>query len=172
MSLSCSRVRVLLIITLLGIFEQVKERVQEIRLDPPEGLQRTPGPVAILYDFQRDQALRASGKRLPRSTRTIWLILDAAGLIERDSLRRRSVHEPPEPLEEVPMDFKDVSTVPTDLHDADAKRAHVIETCNFVDAGTSLLLDAQVHEDFHARLGFSGSGRFLTTLWLPQDGDV
>lgn len=65
------------------IDEQVKERIQQIRQEPPEGLQRTPGPGPSSYYLQRDQALLASGKRLPRSTRTIWRILYAAGLIER-----------------------------------------------------------------------------------------
>jgi hypothetical protein len=150
------------------IDEEVKERIQEIRLNPPEGLQRTPGPVAILYYLQRDQQLQAKGKRLPRSTRTIWLILDEAGLIERDPAHKRSSHEPPEPLEEVQMDFKDVSTVPADLHDPDAKRAHFIETCNFVDAGTSILLDAQVHEDFHAETAFLSVVAFLQRYGCPK----
>ena len=62
------------------IDEEVKERVQEIRLDPPNHLKRTPGPVAILYYLHRDQELLAKGTRLPRSSRTIWRILDEAGL--------------------------------------------------------------------------------------------
>ncbi len=93
-------------------------------------------------------------------------------MIERDPLCRHSRHEPPAPLEEVQMDFKDLSTVPMDLHDPDAKRAHVVEACNFMDAGTSILLDAQVHSDFHARLGFPGCGGLFTTVWLPQDVDL
>jgi hypothetical protein len=70
-------------------------------------------------------------------------------------------------LEEVQLDFKDVSTVPLDLHDPDAKRAHVIETCNFVDAGTSILLDAQVHEDFHAETAFQAVVAFLRRYGCP-----
>jgi transposase InsO family protein len=150
------------------IDQEVKERIQEIRLDPPEGLQRTPGPVAIAYYLQRDQALLAAGKRLPRSTRTIWRILDAAGLIERDPLRRHSAHEPPEPMQEVQMDFKDLSTVPADLHDPDAKRAHVVEACNFVDAGTSILLEAFIHEDFHAETAFQAVVAFLRHYGCPK----
>jgi hypothetical protein len=150
------------------IDEQVKERIQQIRLEPPEGLQRTPGPVTILYYLPRDPELQAASCRLPRSTRTIWLILDAAGLIERDPARKHSAHEPPEPGEEVQMDFKDVSTVPVDLHDPDAKRAHMIETCNFVDAGTSILLDAQIHEDFHAETAFQAVVAFLQRYGCPK----
>jgi hypothetical protein len=33
------------------------------------------------------------------------------------------------------------TTVPAD---PDGKRQHVVETCNFIDAGTSILLQAQV----------------------------
>lgn len=147
---------------------QVKERIQQIRLEPPEGLQRTPGPVTISYYLQRDQALLATGKRLPRSTRTIWRILDEAGLIERDPLRRHLAHEPPEPMEEIQMDFKDLSTVPMDLHDPNAKRAHVVEACNFIDAGTSILLEAFVHEDFHAETAFQAVVAFLRHYGCPK----
>ncbi len=52
------------------IDEEVKEQIQQIRLDPPEGLQRTPGPLAISSYLQRDEPLLARGKRLPRSRRT------------------------------------------------------------------------------------------------------
>ena len=102
---------------------EVKERVLSIRQAPPEPLQRTPGPLAILYYLQRDEALQAKKARLPRSTRTIWRILDAAGAIERDHPRQRSPRLPRAPLEEVQLDFKDVSTVPADLHDPDARAA-------------------------------------------------
>ena len=149
------------------IDEVVQERVQEIRLEPPEDLKRTPGPVAILYYLRHDQGLQAKGIRLPRSTRTIWRILDTAGLIEREPGRKRSPRQPPAPLEEIQIDFKDISTVPLDRHDPDAKRAHVIETCNFVDAGTSIVLDAQAHSDFHAETAFQAVVAFLRRYGVP-----
>ena len=147
---------------------EVNERVLSIRQSPPEPLQRTPGPLAILYYLQRDEALQAKAVRLPRSTRTIWRILDAAGMIERDPPRQRSPRLPRAPLEEVQLDFKDVSTVPVDLHDPDAKRQHVIEVCNFIDAGTSLLLHAQAHEDFHAETAFQAVVTFLRRYGCPS----
>jgi Integrase core domain/Homeodomain-like domain len=150
------------------IDEEIQERIRQIRQEPPEGLQRTPGPVAILYYLQRDEAALATGKRLPRSTRTIWRILDAAGLIVRDPVRKHAAQEPPEPLEEVQLDFKDVSTAAPDWHDPDAKRAHLIETCNFVDAGTSIWLDAQVREDFHAETAFQAVVAFLQRYGCPK----
>src|SRR6516162_1223020 len=45
-------------------------RILAIRDEPPEHLQRTPGPKALLYYLHRDQELLAQGLRLPRSTRT------------------------------------------------------------------------------------------------------
>jgi hypothetical protein len=45
------------------------------------------------------------------------------------------------------LDFKDVSTVPPE---SDGKKQHVVEVLNTVDTGTSLLLNAQVREDFTA----------------------
>ena len=50
---------------------QVVDRLLEIRDDPPEGLNRTPGPKAILYYLNRDEALKEQQLRRPQSTRTI-----------------------------------------------------------------------------------------------------
>jgi hypothetical protein len=60
------------------ISPQAVGRILEIRDDPPENFHRTPGPKAILYYLGRDQALQSSGGLVPRSTRTIWQVLDGA----------------------------------------------------------------------------------------------
>jgi hypothetical protein len=46
----------------------VVQRILEIRLAPPENLQRVPGPEAILYYLHRDPALQQVGVRLPTSS--------------------------------------------------------------------------------------------------------
>jgi transposase InsO family protein len=150
------------------ISDEVKKRIEEIRLSPPDNLKRTPGPQAILYYLHKDETLRQQGLRLPRSTRTIWQILDQAGLIERDTLFARSPLPLLEPLQEVQMDFKDASTVSADPADPDGKRQHVVEVCNFVDAGTSRLLSAQVHADFHAETAFLAVVAFFRQYGLPE----
>jgi hypothetical protein len=43
-----------------GFSETVIERVLEIRAEPPEGLQRIPGPETILYYLNRDEGLKAA----------------------------------------------------------------------------------------------------------------
>jgi hypothetical protein len=53
-----------------------EQGVLEIRDQPPEYRKRVPGRLAILYDLDRDEELKAQGYHLPRSTRTIWEILD------------------------------------------------------------------------------------------------
>ena len=111
------------------------ERILQIRTSPPENLQRTPGPRAILYYLQRDAELQAQGILVPRSTRTIWKILRACGCILDPVERKHQPLEPCEPLQEVQMDFKDASTVPSD---ADGKRQHVVEVLNFVAAFCSV----------------------------------
>jgi hypothetical protein len=45
----------------------VVQRILEIRVAPPENLQRVPGPEAILYDIHRDPTLKHAGVRLPHS---------------------------------------------------------------------------------------------------------
>lgn len=149
------------------IAEEVVERIIEMRLSPPENLKRTPGPKALLYYLSRDETLRLRGLRLPRSTRTIWQILDQIGLIERAEPRKRSPLPQQELLEEVQVDFKDVGSALPDPSAPSGKRQHLIEVCNFVDAGSSRLLSAQVHEDFHAETAFEAVVRFLRSYGLP-----
>jgi hypothetical protein len=52
----------------------VVEAILEIRDEPPDELQRTPGPLAIIYYLQRQE--RLTGEHIPTSTSTIWRILD------------------------------------------------------------------------------------------------
>jgi hypothetical protein len=70
--------------------QEVVERIIEMRLAPPENLKRIPGPKALLSYLSRDEPLRLGRVRLPRSTRTVWQILDQSGLIERAEPRKRS----------------------------------------------------------------------------------
>lgn len=59
---------------------------------------------------------------------------------------------------------KDATTVPAD---PDGKRQHVVEVLNFVDAGTSILLSAQAHADFHAETALEAVAHFLRQYGLP-----
>ncbi len=143
---------------------QVEERVLAIRDAPPENLQRTPGPRAILYYLPRDPELQQRTETLPRSTRTIWKILRRNDRISQKKQRKRKPLERPLPLEEVQMDFKDVSSVPADPA---GKQQHVVEVFNFVDAGTSILLEAQVQADFHGQTALEAVIHFLQRYGLP-----
>jgi transposase InsO family protein len=140
------------------------QRISEIRSSPPEHLQRTAGPRAILYYLHRDPDLQAQGIVPPRSTRTIWKILRKLGCILDPPRRTHKLGELREPLQEVQMDFKDVSSVPADPQ---GKHQHVVEVLNFVDAGTSIVLSAQPHADFHAETALEGVITFLSTSGLP-----
>jgi transposase InsO family protein len=72
-----------------------------------------------------------------------------------------------------------ISEVTTALPDPTSplgKQHHWIEVCNFVDAGSSRLLSAQVREDFHAETAFDAVIHFLQKSGLPamltMDRDV
>lgn len=140
------------------------QRILEIRTSPPENLQRTPGPRPILYYLKRDADLQAQGLVPPRSIRTIWKILRKLGFILDPPERTHKPSEPREPLQEVQTDFKDITTIPPD---PEGKRQHVIETLNFVDAGTSIALWAQAHDDFHAETALDAVVTFLRAYGLP-----
>jgi hypothetical protein len=145
----------------------VVQRILDLRDEPPEHLQRVPGPKALLYYLPRHAEGLPQGAHLPRSTRTIWKILRTNDRIQGEHRRKPQPLDPREPLEEVQMDLKDASTVPADPT-GEGKRQHVVEICNFVDAGTSTWLFAPVHQDFHAETLLEVIVQFLQTYGLPR----
>jgi len=142
----------------------VEARILAIRDTPPENLKRTPGPRAILYYLPRDPSLQECTEVLPRSTRTIWKILRRNDRITQEKRRKRKSPQRQGALEEIQMDFKDIATVPKA---ETGKQQHVVEALNFMDAGTSILLDAQVQADFHAQTTLQAVIRFLQRYGLP-----
>jgi len=130
-----------------SIAPEVVTAILTIRDDPPESLQRIPGPVAIKYYLPRDEALKATGYHLPTSTSTIWRILDQHDCILR---RQPRPHEPvtrAAPMQAWQIDFKDVTTVAGQTQD---KHLHLVETLDVVDSGTSILIDNPARPDFNA----------------------
>jgi hypothetical protein len=61
------------------IAQTVVDKILAIRDEPPRGLQRPPGPVAIKYYLGLDEELQQGETHIPRSTSTIWAILDVNG---------------------------------------------------------------------------------------------
>ena len=144
---------------------QVVDRVLEIRDDPPEGLGRTPGPKAIRYYLNRDEALKEEGLRLPRSTRTIHRILHENGRIPSRLPRLTDPIERPKPMEQWQLDFKDASAVPADPH---GKRQHVVEILNLIDKGTSILVAHHVRSDFTAETALEAIAQTFAEQGLPS----
>jgi transposase InsO family protein len=143
----------------------VVQRMLEIRVAPPENLQRVPGPEAILYYLHRDPALKQARARLPRSQTTIWKSLRQAGCMAQDRRRKPRPLELREPGEEVQFDLKDASRVPSD---AEGKRPQGVEIANFVDAGTSIWVHREVRGDFDAEVLLEVGAQFLCEHGLPQ----
>jgi transcriptional regulator with XRE-family HTH domain len=142
----------------------VVQRILQMRMEPPENLQRVPGSEALLDFVHRDPELKAAGVRLPRSQTTIWKILRQAGCITQDRRRKPRPLELRQPGEEVQLDLKDGSQVPAD---PEGKRQHVVEMANFVDAGTSIWLHRQVGAKFDAEALFEVVVQFLCQYGLP-----
>jgi transposase InsO family protein len=142
----------------------VIERILAIRDTPPEGLRRIPGPRAIVYYLRRDPVVQTQQLPVP-SERTIYRILKQHDRIPE---RTKRPHEPMEraaPMTNWQIDFKDVSSVPAD---PEGKQQHVVETLNVLDAGTSVLLDAQVRTDFTAKTALEALAQPLQTYGRPQ----
>lgn len=147
------------------LHETVVQRILDMRDQPPEGLRRTPGPKAIQYYLPRDADLAAQRVRLPRSSRTIYLLLRQHGRIPVRSPRSPEPRERPAPLTHWQLDFKDVSTVPAD---PEGKQQHVVETLNVVDMGTSLLVAAEVQPDFTAETALETMAHLFQEQGLPE----
>src|SRR5258708_10543022 len=137
----------------------VLQRIERMRLFPPEGLQRPPGPKALLSYLPRDAELQQRGCRLPRSTTTIWQLLKRLGLLADTPLPTHKEEPLCEPLEEVQTDWKDPG-VPVDPGGVGQKQ-HWLPVPNFVDAGTPLLLGANVQGDFRGRTARASIFDFL-----------
>ena len=142
----------------------VVERILSIRDAPPQGLRRVPGPEAIAYYLGQEAEQEPEPLPVP-SCRTISRILKAHQRIAQRQPRVRQPLERPAPLSSWQLDFKDVSTVPADPF---GKQQHVVETLTVLDGGTSILLAAQVREDFTAETALESVAQTLQTHGRPQ----
>jgi hypothetical protein len=145
-----------------GVEPAVVAKILAIRDDPP--LYRTPGPKAIKYYLHNDEEFKKEGHTLPRSTSTIWKVLDQNGRIERPE---KQEHEPvprAAPMKNWQIDFKDVTTVPVE---PGGKQMHLVETLNVIDTGTSILLDNQARTDFNAETALDSLAHTLQWHGCP-----
>jgi integrase-like protein len=143
----------------------VVERILAIRDHPPQNLNRTPGPKAILYYLQHDPSSSLQGERLPRSRCTIWrMVRQHQRIVDRP---RRAQHpvERPAPLQSWQLDFKDASTVPAD---PDGKQQHVVEVLDVVDVGTSILIAAEARSDFTMATAIETAAAIVSEQGLPD----
>lgn len=147
----------------------VVARILEIRDHPPQNLGRVPGPKTILYYLQQEASTSLKGERLPRSTRTIWLVLRQHQRIALRAARTRRPSERAEPLSSWQLDFKDVSSVAAE---AEGKQQHVIEVLDTVDAGSSLLLNAQARADFTMATTIAAVAATVREQGLPDTVSV
>lgn len=150
---------------------RVIQRIVELRLAPPEHLQRVPGPRALLYYLPRDPLLQAARIPLPRSSRTIWKILHMTGCLVPRPKEPSHPNDRRQPLEAIQVDFKEVGSGSPD-QSPQGKRQHVVEVCNFVDAGTSIALLAQAREDFHEQTALEAVITSLQPLWMSSPDDL
>jgi transposase InsO family protein len=144
--------------------QPVVEAILTIRDQPPDELQRTPGPLAIIYYLQRQATLATAGHHIPTSTSTIWRILDQHQRILRPQVVEHEPLERPAPQQEWQVDFQDVTTATSDGE----KRQHQVETLAVVDAGTSLLVAHPVRSDFQATTVIEALVDVFATQGLPQ----
>lgn len=141
----------------------VIRRILDLRDHPPAEVPRKLGPKPILYFLHQDVAMRAY--RLPRSSSTVWKILDANQRILRPIKTDHQPFERPEPMDTWEIDFTDVSTAQATQN---RKQAHQVEAFAVVDRGTSILVDLQASDNYHARTAVSAMASTLIEYGRPQ----
>jgi hypothetical protein len=99
----------------------------------------------------------------------VFRILRKFGCILDAPRRHHRSQDRPHPMEEIQLDFKDATSVPPD---PDGKQQHVVEICNFVDAGTSTWLMAEARSDFHAETANARRGAFPHPVRAPLSNDL
>jgi len=144
---------------------EVIARILALRDHPPEAVPRKLGAPAILYYLHHDEQIRAGGHRLPRSTSTLWKILDAHQRILRAPLIQHLPFDRPEPMETWEIDFTDVSSAQANHTD---KQQHQVEAFAVVDRGSSILVDLQVSDDYQAETALLALASTLMEQGLPK----
>lgn len=146
----------------------VIETVLNIRHNPPEYCPKTPGPAVIQYELQ--ERFADTGKRFPRSTSTIWTILNLHHRIVRSQKRAHEPVERPDPMRHWEIDFTDIASI-----HPEGKRQHAAEMFNVVDRGTSILVESTASDDYNTESSILAmTGVFLVngipdTLTIDRD---
>jgi uncharacterized protein (DUF433 family) len=125
--------------------------------------------ATILYYLQKDQSLTDADCVLPRSTRTIWKILDRYHRIARSGPHEHEERERSEPGVEWGMDFHDVSTVPADPQ---GKKQHVVEILNLVDHGSSAVVASEPGEEYTAETALRTVAQVFQEQGCPDRIDL
>lgn len=146
-----------------GYTPEVIATVLDIRDHPPAYCPRTPGPAVIQYELH--QRLAGTGQPYPRSTSTIWRILDQHQRILRLPARAPEPFERPEPMRHWEIDFTDITSIaPT----PDGKQQHAAEMFNVVDRGTSILVESAAASDYTAETSILALTNVFMAEGLPN----
>jgi len=146
-----------------GYTPEVIETVLDIRDHPPDYCPRRPGPAVIQYELH--QRLAGTGQNYPRSTSTIWRILDQHQRILRLPERVPEPIERPEPMRHWEIDFTDITSIPAE---PEGKQQHAAEMFNVVDRGTSILVESTAASDYTAETSILALTNGLIIEGLPE----
>jgi transposase InsO family protein len=143
----------------------VISRILELREDPPAEVPRVLGAPTILYYLHRDPDLKERRLRLPRSTSTIWKILNDNQCILRRTRPERQPFDLPPVMNTWEIDFTDVATAQA-THDR--KQQHQVEAFAVVDRGSSILVDLQASDNYQAQTAVTALVQALMQQGLPR----
>lgn len=142
--------------------DRVIARILALRDELPTTLHRIAGPKAILYYLHRDPALADESR--PQSAKTIWKILRQHQRILTPPPHQHHPLERPAPLEELELDWTDLTTIPPEPGE---KRQHQAEVLNIVDRGTSMPLLSLIRGDFTMATTIQTLAAFFATHGCP-----
>ncbi|KPL80017.1 integrase core domain-containing protein [Herpetosiphon geysericola] len=140
----------------------VIERILALRDTLSVQYNRVVGAKTILAYLQRDPDL--ASEHLPSSPVTVWKILRQHQRIYQRPIPPRKPSCCPAPMQEIEIDFTDVTTIPPD---PTGKRRHAVEAFAWIDAGTAIPFAVVVDGDFHMASVIRTTARILQTHGVP-----
>ena len=135
------------------VLPAVRDAILSLRDTLKSRYGRVVGAKTILYHLHQDEVLQRHGGHVPRSARTVWQILKAAGRIPT-RVREHHPVERPEAMTHWEMDFGQVG--------------EAVEFLTVVDRGTSILVDTQTQPHYNAETALLAVAQLLLVKGLPR----
>lgn len=147
------------------VSEEVEMKIIHLRDTLSQQYHRRVGAKNIIYHLQQDDGLKWKKLPIPTSTSTVTKILHKYRRIPIKIPKDHIPRDPAEPMQVMEIDFADVITARSEQTE---KKAHQVEAFVFVDAGTSIVHDIKIDDEFNAETALVAVSDRLMRGGLPK----